>query len=232
MIGVDRNVSRRSLPAMPAAGNAPAPMRWAALLAGLLVLILLPFFLFEDALTQLGAAALRTEATRPALAAAVAILLAADVLLPIPSSLVSTLAGHLLGFAAALAAVWTGMTLGCLTGYGLGRFCGAPLARRVAGEAELARAQALAARYGSYGLVITRSVPVLAEASVICAGMAGFRFGRFLVATGLANLGVAAAYAAIGAFSYDVNSFLWAFAGAIAVPAAGMAVARLAQRRS
>jgi hypothetical protein len=65
---------------------------------------------------------------------------------------------------------------------------------------------------------------------VVFAGVARFRFDRFLVVTGLSNLGIAAAYAAIGAYSYDVSSFFWAFAGAIAVPAAGMAIARIATR--
>lgn len=92
------------------------------------------------------------------------------------------------------------------------------------------RAHGLAARYGSYGLVVARAVPVLAEASVVFAGVSRFRFDRLLVATGLSNLGIAAAYAAIGAYSHDVDSFLWAFAGAIAVPAAGMAIVRFATR--
>jgi hypothetical protein len=60
--------------------------------------------------------------------------------------------------------------------------------------------------------------------------VARIQFHRFLVATGFSNLGIAATYAAIGAYSYDVNSFFCAFAGAIAVPAAGMAFARLATR--
>jgi uncharacterized membrane protein YdjX (TVP38/TMEM64 family) len=204
--------------------------RWTAVLAATLLLILVPFFIFEDALTEFGAALLQSELRKPLLAVLVAGLLASDVLLPIPSSLVSSFAGHVLGFSMGLLAVWSGMMLGCLVGYWIGAFGGAPLVRKVVGERELARARELATRYGSYGLVVARAVPVLAEASVVFAGVARFRFDRFVLVTGLSNLGIAAAYAAIGAYSYDVNSFLWAFAGAILLPAAGMAIARLAIR--
>ncbi len=200
--------------------------RWTTLLAGMLILILGPFFIFEDALTEFGTALLQSELRRPLLAVLVAGLLASDVLLPVPSSLVSSFAGHVLGFSMGLLAVWSGMMFGGLVGYWIGAFGGTPLVRKVVGDLELARAQELAARYGSYGLVVARAVPVLAEASVVFAGVARFRFHRFLVATGLSNLGIAAAYAAIGAYSYNVNSFLWAFAGAILLPAAGMAIAR------
>lgn len=208
-------------------GMTPAAC-WAAVLAVTLILILVPFLIFEDALTEFGTGLLQSEARRPLLAVVVAALLASDVLLPVPSSLVSSFAGHLLGFGIGLLAVWSGMMLGCLVGYWIGAFGGAPLVRKLVGEHELARAQGLAARYGSYGLVVARAVPVLAEASVVFAGVARFRFDRFLLATGLSNLGIAAAYAAIGAYSYDVNSFLWAFAGAVLLPAAGMAIARFA----
>jgi membrane protein DedA with SNARE-associated domain len=204
--------------------------RWTAVLAGMLVLILVPFFIFEDSLTEFGTALLQSEVQKPLLAVLVAGLLASDVLLPVPSSLVSSFAGHMLGFAIGLLAVWSGMTLGCLIGYWIGASGGAALVRKVVGDRELARAHGLAARYGACGLVVARAVPVLAEASVVFAGVARFPVGRFLVATGLSNLGIAVAYTAIGAYSYDVSSFLWAFAGAIAVPAAGMAIARIAIR--
>jgi membrane protein DedA with SNARE-associated domain len=208
-----------------------APLvQWTAVLAGILILILVPFFIFEDALTEFGTALLQSELQKPLLAVLVAGLLASDVLLPVPSSLVSSFSGHLLGFTIGLLAIWSGMMLGCLVGYWIGVSGGAPLVRKVVGDRELARAHGLAARHGACGLVLARAVPVLAEASVVFAGVARFPFDRFLIATSLSNLGIAAAYAAIGAYSYDVNSFLWAFAGAIAVPAAGMAIVRFAAR--
>ena len=205
--------------------------RWTAVFAGMLVLILGPFLLFEDSLAAFGTALLRSELRQPMLGVLVIALLASDVLLPVPSSFVSSFAGHALGFTAGLTAVWSGMMLGCLAGYWIGRSGGAPVVQKVVGDRELTRARGVVARYGFYGLVVVRAVPVLAEASVVFAGVARFRFGRFVIATGLANLGIAATYAAIGAYAYNVNSFLLAFAGAIAVPAVALAIASRLMRR-
>ncbi len=49
-------------------------------------------------------------------------LLASDILLPIPSSIVGTLLGARLGFWAGLIAIWTGLMAGNILGYLLARF--------------------------------------------------------------------------------------------------------------
>src|ERR1700752_3185157 len=59
-------------------------------------------------------------------AAAVVALLATDVFLPIPSSLVSTLAGWQLGALGGTAASWIGMTLGAAIGFAVARRFGQP----------------------------------------------------------------------------------------------------------
>ena len=96
----------------------------------------------------------------------------------------------------------------------------------------MARARVFVSRYGVVGLVSARAVPVLAEATVVFAGVARFPFNRFVIAIGIANLGIAATYAAIGAYAFDVNSFLLAFAGAIAVPAVAIGIASWLERSS
>ena len=103
----------------------------------------------------------------------------------------------------------------------------ATAARRFVGEAGLQRASALAARYGDFILLASRPVPVLAEATVIFAGLVRTPLARFLQLTGLSNLGIALAYGAIGAFSMQMNSFWLALAGAIVLPAVAALAARL-----
>jgi membrane protein DedA with SNARE-associated domain len=118
------------------------------------------------------------------------------------------------------------MTLACLIGY----FTGARVsgwARRFVGSEGLARAEGVARRYGDWAFVLCRPVPVLAEASVILAGLVKASFGRFLVLTTLANLGIALGYAAIGAYSMRLDSFLSAFIGAMLVPGLALLIARL-----
>ncbi len=167
----------------------------------------------------------------PVLAAlAIALLLAADVALPIPSSLVSTAAGALFGWLQGACISWVGMTLGGIIAWVIGRWVGRSGLRRFVGEAELARAERLAVRYGAAAIILARPVPVLAEASVLLAASCGMSLARFLVHCALANAGIALVYAVVGAFAMDVSSFLLAFAGAIVLPGIGLLVARLHRR--
>jgi uncharacterized membrane protein YdjX (TVP38/TMEM64 family) len=201
-------------------------MRWFAIGVLLLAFILVPFFLFEDQFNALAVRLASGEASTWYSAVALAALLASDVLLPIPSSIVSAGAGVLLGFWRGVAVIWIGMTGACLIGYFIGaKSAGA--ARRFVGPDGLARASSLADRYGDMMLVVSRPVPVLAEASVIFAGLVHTRFARFFVMTSWSNLGVAIAYAAIGAFSMKTESFAFAFVGSIALPAVAMLAAKL-----
>ena len=205
-------------------------MRWTVLWLVLVAVVLLPFFLFEGWFA--GLASRIQEGGLPAVttAAVIAGLLAADILLPVPSTLVSTAAGALLGFWSGAVTCWIGMTAGCLLGYLLGSRAARGPASRLVGEKDLERAASVVDRYGDWALVVSRPVPVLAEASVIFAGIVRTPFRRFALITALSNLGISLGYAAVGAFSMKLESFLLAFAGAILLPAAAMAAARLFTR--
>lgn len=202
-------------------------LRWALLGIAVAALILVPFFLFGRRLdvwsvTHLGAVADR----QVAVAALIIALLAVDVLLPVPSSVVATLSGALLGLPLGAAATWVGMTGGCFLAYGIGHYAGEPLAVQVMGGQEVARLRNAAARHGDWGLVLSRAVPVLAETSTLLAGAGAIPVRRFLMVTGAANLGIALTYATVGAFAASVHSFLLAVAGAVLVPLAGKLLLR------
>lgn len=202
-------------------------MRWATLWIAIIGIVLLPFFLFEEQFNAF-AADLTRGGLSPAIASAgIAALLAFDVLLPVPSSIVSTGAGVLLGFTLGTTVVWTGMMAGCLVAYALGaRASGA--AERFVGAESLNHARRLAERYGNWTIVICRPVPVLAEATILAAGLVRAPLGRVLLLAGAANLGIAVGYAAVGAFAMRVDSFLVAFVGAILIPAVAFGVAKTA----
>ena len=161
-----------------------------------------------------------------AIGGALAALLAGDVVLPIPSSLLSTAAGSLLGLWSGALVTWTGMTVGCGIGYALGIGPGRKATRRFVGEQEIARVSRLHARIGDWIVVVFRAVPVLAEASVVFAGVAGMSARRFFLMAGLSNAGVAMTYAAVGAYAMKVESFLPAFAGAVGLPGLVMLLLR------
>ncbi|WP_162901568.1 3-dehydroquinate synthase [Breoghania sp. L-A4] len=196
-----------------------------------MAVIVLPFVFFEEQIEALVNSAIGAHPSESILAALIGGALTLDVVLPVPSSLVNTLAGVSLGFVVGTLVCWAGMTLGCLFGYWIGATGGTALIRRLMGEAELARAESLAVCRGGSALVVMRAAPVLAEASVIAAGAARYPLRPFILLTSLANLGIGAAYAGIGAYAWSTNSFLVAFAGAVGIPIlayAGMrAISRL-----
>jgi len=197
-------------------------MRLALLAAALLAFILIPFFLWEDALTAFATDLITGHKGAWWIAPAIAALLAADIVLPIPSSLLATASGALLGFAAGTIANFTGLTLGCLGGYYAGRPAGAKLLK----ESEKQRLETLWQKYGDWTIVVTRAVPVLAEAAAVFAGASRMETKRFFKFTALANAGVAILYAAIGAFAMSANSFLAAVIGSLLLPAIAMGIMR------
>jgi membrane protein DedA with SNARE-associated domain len=172
--------------------------RWLLPAAVLLALILAPFVLFEDAIRAWTDAHL-TGGRGWLLGVLIMGLLASDLFLPIPSSMVSTSAGLLLGFGPGMMVSAAGMCAGAILGYIFGAMAGEGLLRRYVGDKEMERAARLSRKYGIAALVVSRAVPVLAEASVVCAGATRMPLPRFLAATTVANLAVSAAYAAIGA---------------------------------
>jgi uncharacterized membrane protein YdjX (TVP38/TMEM64 family) len=165
---------------------------------------------------------LSTEAT----AGIVVGVLASDILLPVPSSFVSTLAGSRLGVAVGAAVIWIGMTAGCILGFALARWLGRPLALRFSSAADLQRMEALAQRGGPLILALTRPLPVLAEASVLLVGAIGLSWRQFLPVVCLANLGLAVAYAALGYWAHEQGNLPVALAASIIVPVLATFVAR------
>ncbi|WP_241759463.1 TVP38/TMEM64 family protein [Pyxidicoccus parkwayensis] len=214
----------------------PSPERtraiagWVAFCVLLLALVLVPFALFG---ADVDAVAQRFLAARPPawqVSLVLGGLLAGDIVLPVPSSLVSTAAGGLLGFWGGLATNWLGMMACCALGYGLGARAGTSALRRMAGEAEVARLARAYERLGPWFLLVFRAVPVLAEASVVFAGTSRMSRRSFFTVCALSNLGVSATYAALGATAAELESFLVLFAGMVLVPGLALAWVRRKSR--
>lgn len=145
-------------------------------------------------------------------------LLATDILLPIPSSVVSTLCGWQLGWLYGTLTTWLGMNLGAVLGFALAKRYGKPLARWLTSETELARMREVNRRYGPTVLVLTRAVPVFAEASVLIAGIHQLSWRRFLPGILASNLGVSIAYCALGEYAQKHQWLPLALGVSIALP--------------
>jgi uncharacterized membrane protein YdjX (TVP38/TMEM64 family) len=104
---------------------------WLLFCAIILAFILLPFFLFGEYIEAWTGAFLESASSRPLLIAFVlSLLLATDIFLPVPSSVVSTAAGLLLGFIGGMMTSLVGMIVSCVVGFWLGARFGRPLASR------------------------------------------------------------------------------------------------------
>lgn len=137
-------------------------------------------------------------------------LLIADVLLPVPSSLVMIAHGALFGVVGGTLLSLVGATGAALFGFYLGRR-GGPLLDRLIPPEERKRGDALLARYGDLAIVVTRPVPILAETIAVLAGTSPMGWGRMTLATLLGSLPAALIYALTGAAAATLNDTVLVF---------------------
>lgn len=209
-------------------GSAP---RWIFLVLLVLALVLVPFALLEARILNVVLDFLNSSPGRMVAASAISLALASDVVLPVPSSLLATASGMLLGLSMGSIVTWTGMQAGALVGYYIGSSVGTRAVARFVGSDELKRAAESHRRWGGLSLIATRAVPVLAESSVVFAGALRMPMPRFLFLTGASNAAVASVYAFVGAYALEAQAFLVAFAASVIVPGGAMLLHRFLTRR-
>ncbi|HEY1599518.1 MAG TPA: VTT domain-containing protein [Pirellulales bacterium] len=201
-------------------------IRWSVAVILVLLVPIIPFLSFGESLEARVGRWFDSSLSPVATAAIIVGVLASDVLLPIPSSFVSTLAGARLGLIGGALVVWLGMTLGAIIGFTLARVFGRPLAVRLSSVDDLRRMELLGEDRGPAILAVTRPLPVLAEASVLLLGVVGIPWRRFMPVVALANLGLAAAYAALGYYAGQEENLAVALLASIALPLLATMIAR------
>ena len=200
---------------------------------GLIVvaMIVVPFLVFGESIEDWAFEVMADPARRAQAAAVAALLLAGDILLPVPSSILGVALGALVGVVWGTLVGAAAMTVGSLVGLWLGRSLGAAPLKRWVGDEDYRWISGELAGRGLWVVVACRPVPVLAEASVIVAGAAGTPPARTLAALALANTGVSLVYAASGAVAMSEASLVLAFVAALVVPGAAWLIATLFRRR-
>lgn len=197
------------------------------LMCMVLLVPVLPFLLFGGRFEDWLQGIADDPPSVPVTMALVIGLLSTDILLPIPSSVISTLSGWQLGWWRGTLATWVGMNLGAIIGFALARRWGKPFALWFSKEEDLERMRIVSDRYGPFVLVLTRAMPVFAEATVLISGMHQLAWRRFLPAVVFSNFGIAVAYSAFGDYAEQHQWLPLALGIAIAVP---VLVAAVAQR--
>ena len=150
-------------------------------------------------------------------------LLAADALLPVPSSIVMVLHGALFGAALGALLSFAGRLAAAIVGFAIGRR-GGPLLERYAGPAERARADRLLQRWGAVGVVLSRPIPLVAETTMVLAGASSMSWTVALGAAAAGSLPEVVVYALAGSAAASFGDTSVVFLSFVVAIAAGWAL--------
>jgi uncharacterized membrane protein YdjX (TVP38/TMEM64 family) len=160
--------------------------------------VIVPFVIWGERMDANAPEFVQGQATKWAVALAGIGLLVLDVVLPVPSSVVSISLCFLLGPAWGATAVFVGMVGAFVVGFLLGRLL--PTTRlRTWVDAQTWDAVSSKHRTGGlWWIAASRPVPVLAEVAAVFAGSLGMPFAPSLAAASLSSLLVSVAYGIAG----------------------------------
>ncbi len=206
--------------------------RLGALLVALCILILVPFALWGGQLDRAAPAWLGSFDAQPWMIVLGIALLVADVVAPVPSSLVCMALCWSLGPVWGGVSVALGTLLAFATGYGLGRMIPEPRLRAWVGAELWDRARARAKRHSLWWIAASRPLPVLAEITALLAGTWRVPPATAFAHAALASAAMGAIYGATASLGRAQPNALLALAVLLALPAASWILHRLALRRA
>lgn len=194
-------------------------MRFLWVSLGLAVVLMIPFLLWDDAFSRLfsqGAMIEWLQANRAFGWLAGILLLVADLLLPIPGTVVMSALGFVYGpvFGGFVSAC--GSFLSGLLAYGLCRGWGHGVARKLTGATDLKKGERLFAKSGGWIVALSRCLPLLPEVISCLAGVARMPLRKFLVALGCGSVPVGFVFASIGAMGKESPG--WALGLSLMIP--------------
>jgi uncharacterized membrane protein YdjX (TVP38/TMEM64 family) len=135
-------------------------------------------------------------------------LLASDVVLPVPSSLVMVLSGAAFGLVWGSLFAFAGSVAGQWLGFEIARRYGQGVARRLIRDEDIADFQGLFETHGFAAVLITRPLPIIMETISVVAGLACMRRSLFLPASFAGTMPAVIVYAYAGAYSRESGSVL------------------------
>lgn len=154
-------------------------------------------------------------------------LLAADIVLPVPSSLVMILSGAAFGVVWGSLIALIGSIGGEWLGFEVARGYGRRAAARIVSDAEINRLGRVFARHGAVAIVVTRALPVVMETMSVVAGLSKMNRGTFLTSSLVGTVPIVVIYAYAGAASREAGSLVPAVVIAIAMAGLGWVLYRV-----
>lgn len=158
------------------------------------------------------------------------LLLLADLLLPIPGTIVMSALGAVYGFwiGGLLSAI--GSMLAGMLGYGVGRFFDEKFAKRWLGEKDFEKGRSLFEKSGAWVVAISRALPILPEVLACMAGLLRMPFGTFVIALACGSVPMGFLFAWIGTVGREQPA--WGLAFSLGVPAVLWGVAAVMRKKS
>lgn len=171
-----------------------------------IALIIVVFLLFQN-LEVFFSGLLNHLSSNARLFAPVSFLvLASDIVLPVPSSIVMYVNGYVLGTFMGALLSFLALALSSTIGYYIGM-----LALVSVKSKNNAKADQLLEKYGAPIILITRGIPILSEAVCIVCGYNKMSFRKYFALNLLGYLPLCLLYAYCGSLGYDKNTFLISF---------------------
>ena len=166
--------------------------------------------LIEDVLGIPLEAGARAWIENPGTSGAVAVvsLLALDVFLPVPSSVIMVLSGALFGVVPGALLALVGSVSGEWFGFELVRRYGQRMATALIGEHEADRFYGFFERHGIMAIIVTRPLPIVMETFSVIAGLSHMSRGASLAASLAGTAPIVFVYAYAGAVSREAGSLV------------------------
>jgi len=135
------------------------------------------------------------------------LVLASDIVLPVPSSIVLYLNGFFLGVLFGTLVSMCGLMVGCIIGYFIGK-----ASSNIFKSESNKKANQILSRYGPPAIFLTRGIPILSESICFVCGFNKINFRRYLMLNFIGYLPVCLLHAIFGNLGYQGNSaFLMSF---------------------
>lgn len=207
-------------------------MRLIWLMIGIAALFLLSWGLFGESLEaawNVGALTEHFEQAKTWAWLLGILLLLADLLLPIPGTIVMSALGAVYGFWIGGLIATIGSMLAGILGYGVGRFFDEKFAKRWLGEKDFEKGRSLFEKSGAWVVATSRALPILPEVMACMAGLLRMPFGTFVIALACGSVPMGFLFAWIGMVGRDQPA--WGLAFSLGVPAVLWGVAAVMRKK-
>lgn len=142
------------------------------------------------------------------------VILASDIILPVPSSIVMYINGYILGLWAGALVSFAGLLVGAVVGYHIGRW-----SSKGFGIEKNERAQHILSTYGAVAILMSRGIPIISESICIVCGYNKMPFGKYFLFNLIGYIPLSLLYAFCGRLGYDKNTFLLSFGCSLVIAA-------------